>query len=183
MDDRDTADLRQFGYAQQLRRSLGSFSSFAVAFSLSPSLPASSANFGHGLRQVGGALVWSWLIVLAGQMLVASLAGGTLHTLPAFWLRLPVDEPAGESAFRLLCGLAVDASVPHRVPGVCATLATQTGSWLGGLGRAVRRDRPHARRHRPDRPGASLRHPLGLPRQQHRRLDGTDGRDVSSAWR
>ena len=35
---RDEADLAQFGYKQELRRSLGVFSSFAVAFSyISPS--------------------------------------------------------------------------------------------------------------------------------------------------
>jgi hypothetical protein len=34
MDNADAQELRKFGYAQQLRRSLGAFSSFAVAFSL-----------------------------------------------------------------------------------------------------------------------------------------------------
>ncbi len=35
---RDTADLERFGYKQELNRSLGTFSSFAVAFSyISPS--------------------------------------------------------------------------------------------------------------------------------------------------
>ena len=31
--ERDSADLARFGYAQELKRSLGLFSSFAVAFS------------------------------------------------------------------------------------------------------------------------------------------------------
>ncbi len=36
--ERDAADLAKFGYKQELRRSLGTFSSFAVAFSyISPS--------------------------------------------------------------------------------------------------------------------------------------------------
>jgi hypothetical protein len=36
--ERDSADLAQFGYKQELKRSLGTFSSFAVAFSyISPS--------------------------------------------------------------------------------------------------------------------------------------------------
>ena len=35
---RDTADLERFGYKQELKRELGTFSSFAVAFSyISPS--------------------------------------------------------------------------------------------------------------------------------------------------
>ena len=36
--ERDSADLAKFGYNQELKRSLGTFSSFAVAFSyISPS--------------------------------------------------------------------------------------------------------------------------------------------------
>ena len=36
--ERDTADLAKFGYAQELKRELSTFSSFAVAFSyISPS--------------------------------------------------------------------------------------------------------------------------------------------------
>lgn len=57
MDNADAQELRKFGYAQQLRRSLGAFSSFAVAFSLISVFTSVFANFGHGLRQVGGAVV------------------------------------------------------------------------------------------------------------------------------
>ena len=64
-------ELQAFGYRQQLRCTMGSFSSFAVAFSLISVFTGVFANFGQGPRQVGGALVWSWLLVLAGQMLVA----------------------------------------------------------------------------------------------------------------
>ena len=69
--DRDASELQEFGYWQQLRCTMGSFSSFAVAFSLISVFTGFFANFGQGPRQVGGALVWSWLLVLAGQMLVA----------------------------------------------------------------------------------------------------------------
>ena len=54
MEDPDANELRRFGYAPQLRRSMGGFSSFAVAFSLISVFTGVSANFGHGLRQVGG---------------------------------------------------------------------------------------------------------------------------------
>ncbi|MBK7598736.1 MAG: hypothetical protein IPJ07_09505 [Acidobacteria bacterium] len=33
-DEQDAGELARFGYKQQLQRSLGSFSSFAIAFSL-----------------------------------------------------------------------------------------------------------------------------------------------------
>lgn len=67
----DEADLARFGYKQELRRSLGVFSSFAVAFSyISPSTGI-FALFYLGLTTVGGAFIWSWPLVAAGQLLVA----------------------------------------------------------------------------------------------------------------
>ena len=49
---RDTADLERFGYKQELKRELGTFSSFAVAFSyISPSTGIFTLFFlGHGAR-------------------------------------------------------------------------------------------------------------------------------------
>jgi amino acid transporter len=67
----DEADLAQFGYTQELRRSLGVFSSFAVAFSyISPSTGI-FALFFLGLTTVGGVFIWSWPIVIAGQLIIA----------------------------------------------------------------------------------------------------------------
>ena len=73
MDDvsRDEQDLAQFGYKQELKRSLGLFSSFAVAFSyISPSTGI-FALFYLGLTTVGGVFIWSWPIVAIGQLTVA----------------------------------------------------------------------------------------------------------------
>ena len=68
---RDEADLARFGYKQELRRSLGVFSSFAVAFSyISPSTGI-FALFFLGLTTIGGVFIWSWPIVAIGQLLVA----------------------------------------------------------------------------------------------------------------
>ena len=69
--DRDTADLARFGYKQELRRTLGVFSSFAVAFSyISPSTGI-FALFFLGLTTLGGVFVWSWPFVALGQFIVA----------------------------------------------------------------------------------------------------------------
>jgi amino acid transporter len=68
---RDEQDLARFGYRQELKRSLGVFSSFAVAFSyISPSTGI-FALFFLGLTTVGGVFIWSWPIVAVGQLLVA----------------------------------------------------------------------------------------------------------------
>jgi urea carboxylase system permease len=67
----DEADLAQFGYRQELRRSLGVFSSFAVAFSyISPSTGIFTL-FALGLTTIGGVFIWSWPIVAVGQLCIA----------------------------------------------------------------------------------------------------------------
>jgi urea carboxylase system permease len=68
---RDEADLASFGYKQELRRTLGVFSSFAVAFSyISPSTGI-FALFFLGLTTIGGVFFWSWPIVAIGQFIIA----------------------------------------------------------------------------------------------------------------
>ena len=68
---RDEQDLARFGYKQELKRVLGVFSSFAVAFSyISPSTGIFTL-FVLGLTTIGGVFIWSWPIVAIGQLLVA----------------------------------------------------------------------------------------------------------------
>jgi urea carboxylase system permease len=66
----DVADLARFGYKQELRRALGVYSSFAVAFSyISPSTGIFTL-FILGIGLAGPAFFWSWPIVVVGQLLV-----------------------------------------------------------------------------------------------------------------
>ncbi len=68
---RDMADLARFGYKQELKRSLGVFSSFAVAFSyISPSTGIFTL-FALGLTTIGGVFIWTWPVVAAGQFIIA----------------------------------------------------------------------------------------------------------------
>jgi amino acid transporter len=68
---RDTADLAGFGYKQELKRSLGVFSSFAVAFSyISPSTGIFTL-FALGLTTIGGVFIWTWPVVALGQFIIA----------------------------------------------------------------------------------------------------------------
>ena len=67
----DAADLEKFGYKQELNRGLGTFSSFAVAFSyISPSTGIFTLFF-LGMAAIGGWLFWTWPIVALGQFIVA----------------------------------------------------------------------------------------------------------------
>ena len=68
---RDAADLEKFGYKQELRRELHTFSSFAVAFSyISPSTGIFTLFF-LGMAAVGAFLFWTWPIVALMQFVVA----------------------------------------------------------------------------------------------------------------
>ena len=69
--ERDSADLAGFGYKQELKRSLGLFSSFSVAFSyISPSTGIFTL-FSLGLVTIGGVFIWTWPVVALGQFIVA----------------------------------------------------------------------------------------------------------------
>ncbi|MGA8922516.1 MAG: amino acid permease, partial [Candidatus Dormiibacterota bacterium] len=66
----DVRDLARFGHPQELRRALGVYSSFAVAFSyISPSTGIFTL-FILGIGLAGPAFFWSWPIVVVGQLLV-----------------------------------------------------------------------------------------------------------------
>jgi amino acid transporter len=67
----DSADLARFGYKQELKRSLGLGSSFAVAFSyISPSTGIFTL-FALGLTTLGGVFIWTWPVVALGQFIIA----------------------------------------------------------------------------------------------------------------
>src|SRR5260370_1065174 len=69
--ERDTADLARFGYKQELRRGLGMFSSFAVAFSyISPSTGIFTL-FALRLTTLGGVFILTWPVVPLGQFIIA----------------------------------------------------------------------------------------------------------------
>jgi urea carboxylase system permease len=68
---RDEALLQKFGYRQELRRTLGFLSNFAVAFSYISVSTGTFALFSLGLAAGGPAFFWTWPIVAIGQFIVA----------------------------------------------------------------------------------------------------------------
>src|SRR5437016_7949483 len=69
--ERDEALLEKFGYKQELRRTLGFLSNFAVAFSYISVSTGTFSLFALGLIAGGPAFFWTWPIVAIGQFLVA----------------------------------------------------------------------------------------------------------------
>jgi urea carboxylase system permease len=70
-DGSDSAELAQFGYKQELHRTLGSFSSFAAGFSYISILTGMFQTAALGFLFAGPAFAWFWLVVLFGQFMVA----------------------------------------------------------------------------------------------------------------
>src|SRR5215471_13641798 len=70
--DRDENELARFGYAQELARKLGGFSSFAIAFSVVSVLTGITSAFGDAPAAGGpGGLAVGWVVVSAGTLVVA----------------------------------------------------------------------------------------------------------------
>ncbi len=67
----DEALLQKFGYRQELRRSLGFISNFAVAFSYISFSTGTFSLFYLGILAGGPAFFWTWFIVAIGQFIVA----------------------------------------------------------------------------------------------------------------
>src|SRR5271156_5151049 len=78
----DEQVLERFGYRQELQRSLGYFSAFALSFSVISVTTGLFANYGAGLQMGGPAFIWTWLIVGAGQFLVALVFAQLSRQIP-----------------------------------------------------------------------------------------------------
>ncbi len=87
---KDTADLRKYGYAQQLFRDMGGFSNFAVSFSVISILTGAVTLYGYGYGMGGPAVnTFGWPLVAIFVMMIAAgmselasaipLSGGLYH--------------------------------------------------------------------------------------------------------
>lgn len=70
-DQQDEALLQKFGYKQELRRTLGFLSNFAVAFSYISVSTGTFSLFYLGILAGGPGFFWTWFIVAIGQFIVA----------------------------------------------------------------------------------------------------------------
>lgn len=70
-EEQDRALLHKLGYRQELERTLGFLSNFAVAFSYISVSTGTFSLFYLGLAAAGPAFFWSWPIIALGQFLVA----------------------------------------------------------------------------------------------------------------
>jgi amino acid transporter len=70
---RDARDLRHFGYAQELFRTMGGFSNFAISFSIISIITGIATLYGYGLEQGGPAeMSFGWPLVAFFTLTVAA---------------------------------------------------------------------------------------------------------------
>lgn len=81
-DATDDADISHFGYTQQFARTLHSFESFAVAFSFISVTTGLFSTFGFVLNTGGPRGIWTWPIVVVGQVMVALVYGMLASKIP-----------------------------------------------------------------------------------------------------
>jgi amino acid transporter len=78
----DTPSVSQFGYEETLERSTGRFASFAVAFAFVSIATGIFTTYGSVLNSSGPMGIWTWPIVVVGQLAVALLLGALAARIP-----------------------------------------------------------------------------------------------------
>ena len=81
--DRDARDLRHFGYAQELFRTMGGFSNFAISFSIISILTGAVTLYDYGLLMGGPAeMAFGWPLVAVFTLAVAASMGELASAFP-----------------------------------------------------------------------------------------------------
>jgi amino acid transporter len=120
-----------FGYREELRRSMGRFSSFAVSFSLISVLTGLFANFDFGLRQAGGDIVWTWLLVAAGQTLVALVMANLSIRFPIAGYGYQWASRLANPDFGFFVGWLLLMQFLTGIPGICQTFVVALSGMAG----------------------------------------------------
>ena len=128
----DSAELHALGYKQQLNRTMGGFSSFAISFSLISVLTGIYANFNFGFAQVGGAIVWSWLLVGAGQFLVSLVMADLSTHFPISGYGYQWTSRLVNPHFGFFVGWFLLAQFITGFPGTSQAMAVTLNTMLGG---------------------------------------------------
>lgn len=75
-------NVAEFGYKQEMKRGTGKFASFAIAFAFVSIATGIFTTYGAVLNSSGPAGIWTWLIVIVGQLMVAFIFGSLAARIP-----------------------------------------------------------------------------------------------------
>ncbi|QIZ38143.1 amino acid permease [Saccharopolyspora sp. ASAGF58] len=80
--ERGANGLSEFGYAQEMKRELGWYTSFAVAFGFVSIATGIFTAYGSVLNSSGPMGIWTWPVVVVGQLCVALIFGALAARIP-----------------------------------------------------------------------------------------------------
>src|SRR5262252_10155712 len=133
--DTDDARLASLGYQPQLRRVLGLFASFSVAFTYLSPMVGIFSLFVLGLGTGGPAYIWLTWIPVAGMLLVALVFGELASHYPVAGALYPYSKytvGAGYGWFvGWFYGIALLVTVAAVDTGVVAYVTALGKLWLG----------------------------------------------------
>ena len=145
----DDQDLARFGYKQELVRTLGSFSTFAIGFAFISILTGMFELFAFAYGSGGPASWWAWLIAVGGQLLFAlAFAELAVHyPLAGSVYNWAKNIARRGTAWMAACAHPGARRVHRRGSAGLAVRAADIWSvfWIYGNGTGVRRG--HQRRH------------------------------------
>jgi amino acid transporter len=129
--DSDEQALERFGYRQELKRSLGYFSAFALSFSVISVTTGLFANYGSGLQIGGPAFIWTWLIVGAGQFLVALVFAQLARQIPLSGYAYQWTRQLAGDRLAWWAGWIMIVQFIAGMSGVCYAMANYLVPYLG----------------------------------------------------
>jgi amino acid transporter len=127
----DEQVLERFGYRQELKRSLGYFSAFALSFSVISVTTGLFANYGSGLQIGGPAFIWTWLIVGAGQFLVALVFAQLARQIPLSGYAYQWTRQLAGDRLAWWAGWIMIVQFIAGMSGVCYAMANYLVPYLG----------------------------------------------------
>jgi amino acid transporter len=134
--------LNEFGYKQEFDRSLKRFASFAIGFSFISITTGIFTTYATVLNTGGPAGIWTWPIVIVGQLMVALVFGALASRMPLAgytyqWMSRLANPYIGwlvgwfMFAFLIVDTVAVDYAVASAVaPVLFGYTGTTANSWL-----------------------------------------------------
>src|SRR6059058_1706377 len=134
----DVKDLHTLGYAQELFRSMGGFSNFAISFSIISILAGCLTSYAIAFNQGGPvAITWGWLIVGLFCTIVALAMGEIASTYPTagglYYWSSKLGSPAWgwfTGWFNLIGQIAVTAAIDY---GAAIFTTSLLNLWFSGI--------------------------------------------------
>jgi amino acid transporter len=138
----DESVLAEFGYRQQFQRAFRRFASFAIGFSFISITTGIFTTYGPVLLSSGPLGIWTWPLVIVGQLAVALVFGALASRIPLAgysyqWMSRLANPYIGwlvgwlAFAFLVVDVVAVDYALAATVtPALFSYTGTQDNTWL-----------------------------------------------------